>query len=108
MNAEMQREPVRRKAVWGSRIRMAVALAGALLLTSCSEAVRTGQASSYLVITSLTGGVAGSSTVHSDVISDTGSVATDSGQVVFQLLMKDTGGAGRAPVNTRVVPPTFT
>ena len=48
MNAEMQIvESVRGKAVWGSRIRAAVALAGALVaslpLSSCSEAIRTGQ-----------------------------------------------------------------
>lgn len=98
MNAEMQPEPVRRKAVWGSRIRLAVALAGALLLTSCSEAIRTGQASSYLVITTITGGPQSDTTVESDVVSDTGSIFTDVGQASFQLLMKDTQ-LGPSPVN---------
>jgi hypothetical protein len=97
MNAEMQREPVRRKAVWSSQIRMAAALAGAILLTSCSEAVRTGQASSFLVLTSLTAN--GSSVFNSDVRNvdpTTGvqSVINDPGTAVFLLQMKDLGGIG--------------
>ena len=103
MNAEMQREPVRRKAVWGARIRLAVALAGALLLTSCSEAIRGGQSPAYLVITSLQGspGLSGSfgSTLQSDVVSDTGGVAQDAGQASLELTMKDPLAGGPTAVN---------
>lgn len=99
MDAEMPIEPVRRKVVWGARGRLTVALTGVVLLMSCGQAVRQGQASSYLVLTSLTGGSAGASTVESDVISNTGSSFTDSGQAAFQVLMKDNGGLGPSPVN---------
>lgn len=103
MNAEMQREPVRRKAVWGSRIRLAVALTGALLLTSCSEAIRTGQSPAYLVMMSLQGsaGLAGGfgSTLQSDVVSDTGSIAQDVGQAALELTMKDPLAGGPTAVN---------
>jgi len=98
MNAEMQREPVRRKAVWGTRIRTALVLS-ILLMTSCSQAIRSGQASSYLVITSLTGGGDDDSTVESDVVTDTGSIFTDAGQAAFEVVMKDAGGPGPSPVN---------
>ena len=103
MNAEIQLEPVRRKAVWGARIRMAVALMGALLLTSCSDAVRTGQASSYLVLTSLQSS-AGSTVVQSDVrnvdatIGASG-VVNDPATAAFQVAMKDVGGLAPSPNN---------
>jgi len=78
----------RGKVVWGGRARL-LAMAGAAVLcaavlTSCSETVRTGQASSYLVMTTLTGGP------QSDVISDSGSVSSDLGTASLQLAMKDT------------------
>jgi hypothetical protein len=98
MNAETQIETVRRKVVWGTRIRTAVVL-GFLLATSCSQSIRTGQASSYLVITSLTGGSDDDSTVESDVVTDTGSIFTDAGQAQIQVLMKDNGGLAPSPVN---------
>src|SRR5713101_1653134 len=103
MNAEMQREPVRTKAVWGSRIRLAVALAGALLLTSCSEAVRTGQASSFLVLTSLTAG--GSNVFQSDVrkidpVTLAQSVTNDPGTAVFEVQMKDLLGVAPSANNS--------
>jgi hypothetical protein len=98
MNAETQIETVRRKVVWGSRIRMAMVL-GLLLATSCSQSIRTGQASSYLVLTSLTGGSDNDSTVESDVQTETGSVFTDTGTAGFQVVMKDNGGPGPSPVN---------
>jgi hypothetical protein len=100
MNAEMQREPVRRKAVWGSRIRMAVALAGALLLTSCSEAIRTGQSPSYLIIQTMGGGIGSSSVVQSDVVSDTGSVVQDGGSATLQAALKDPLGPAPSTTNT--------
>jgi hypothetical protein len=62
--------------------------------------IRTGQASSYLVITTLTGGEQGSATVESDVISDEGGIAQDSGQATLTLQMKDVGGPGPSPVNS--------
>lgn len=99
MNAETHKRPVRRKVVWGSRARMTVALTGALMLVSCSEAIRTGQASSYLVITTLTGGANSDSTVESDVVGDTGAIFSDVGQATVQVLMKDSGGLGPSPVN---------
>jgi hypothetical protein len=98
MNAETQFEPIRYKAVWGWRVRMA-ALAGVLLLTSCSEAVRQGDGSAYLVITSLTGGADNDSTVESDVLGEDGTIFTDVGQASVQLVMKDQGGPAPSPVN---------
>jgi hypothetical protein len=91
MNANMSGK--REKVVWGGRVRLAVMLAAAMLcatlLTSCSETVRSGQASSYLVLTSLTTS-ANSSTLSSDVRNDTtGGIAEDSGRASFQLNMKD-------------------
>ena len=95
LNAEYKNDKARRKAVWGGRIRIAsaAALAAAALLglTSCSNSIRTGQASSYLILTNLTG-ASGTSPVHSDVISSTGSVIDDAGQATFQLAMKDVNG----------------
>lgn len=88
------------KAVWGRRALLALALASTVGVTSCSETIRTGQASSYLVITSLTGGDDNDSTVESDVVSDEGSIFTDSGQVSLALQMKDQGGPGPSPVNS--------
>jgi hypothetical protein len=105
MNAEMPIEPVRRKAVWGSRVRMAVALTAALLMTSCSEAIRTGDSSSYLILTSLQGakgGGAGANTFASGLLSDvvtlvpaltgTPTIFNDLGQASLQLQLKDAGG----------------
>jgi hypothetical protein len=88
----------RSKAVWGGRIRLAVALLGAAALTSCSEAVRSGDASSYLVITDLAG--SGGTPVKSDVINDGSgtclatnvsacTITADNGSATFQLNMKD-------------------
>src|SRR5450759_3688270 len=99
MNAEMHIEPVRKKVVWGSRTRLAVALAGAvlltvgaLLLTSCSQAVRTGQASSYLILTSLQSST-GSTVAQSDVrtvdpTTGASSVVNDVATAAFELQMK--------------------
>jgi hypothetical protein len=89
MHAEASIVNVRRKAVWGGRVRVAMAVLSALVASSCSEAIRSGQASSYLVMTSLTSG--GSSTLASDVRNDTtGGIREDAGQASFQLNMKDT------------------
>ena len=81
----------RNKAVWGGRVGLAVMLAlallGAVMLASCSETIRSGEGSSYLVLTNLSG--AAGAPVESDVISDTGGIAADSGTATFQLNMKD-------------------
>jgi hypothetical protein len=94
---------VRRKAVWGGHAKMTAVALGALLLTlltSCSDSVRTGNGSSYLLLNSLTaskGGGANSgsfaSSLPSDVITMVSGVATvfaDNGQATLQLQMKDT------------------
>ena len=108
MNAETQIETVRRKVVWGSRIRMAMVL-GLLLVTSCSKAIRTGQSPGYLIMTTLQGapGLSGSfgSTLASDVLNvnpTTGaqSIASDRGQASLQLAMKDSLGPGPTDVNS--------
>jgi hypothetical protein len=81
----------RGKAVWGGRARLLAMTGAALLcaavLTSCSEAVRSGQASSYLVITDMT--ASGGTPVKSDVVSDDGTVLSDTGTASFTLQMKD-------------------
>ena len=111
MNAEMQREPVRRKAVWGTRIRTALVLS-ILLMTSCSEAIRTGQSPGYLIMTSLQGapGLSGTfgSTLASDVLNvnaTTGaqSIASDRGQANLQFAMKDPLGPAPTAVNSITV-----
>jgi hypothetical protein len=79
-----------KKAVWGARIGLAAfVLLTLLAAASCSEMTRTGQASSYLVITNLTGGPQNDATVESDVVSDTGSIFTDTGSASLQVQMKD-------------------
>ena len=88
------------KAVWGRGALLALALAGTVGASACSETIRTGQASSYLVITNLTGGDDNDSTVESDVVSDEGTIFTDSGQATLALQMKDQGGPGPSPVNS--------
>ncbi len=95
-----ERTEQRRKAVWGGRLVLSVVIAGAVALSSCSEVTRTGQASSYLVMTGLSGGPQNDSTVESDVVSDDGTVFTDVGQATLQLQMKDQAGLGPAPVNS--------
>jgi hypothetical protein len=96
---ERRTTDMKHKAVWGGRIATATMLSLLVGATSCSEMVRTGDASSYLVITSLVGGPQSDNTVESDVQSDTGSVFTDVGQATLQLQMKDPGGPGPSAVN---------
>ena len=81
----------RLKAVWGGRVRV-IAIRGAALLcalavTSCSDAIRSGQASSYLVMTNLEGPEG--TPVASDVVSDSGGIFADNGTASFALQMKD-------------------
>ena len=99
MKAEMRKDAVYRKVVWGARVRMSAALLAVLVLVSCSDAVRQGTGSSYLVITSLTGGEQNDATVQSDVLSDEGGIVQDPGQVAFSLQMKDPNGLAPSAVN---------
>ena len=73
----------RRKVVWGSRVMVAMAfavsLAALFALASCSDAVRTGQSSSYMILQGMTGGTPPSAVLHSDVIQKDGSVVQDNG-----------------------------
>lgn len=87
---------VRRKAVWGTQIVLsAMLLTGAVFLSSCGEAVRQGEGSSYLIINSLQGasgaepGTFGTF-VHSDVLTDN-TFFNDIGQATLQLGLKDPG-----------------
>jgi len=111
MNADKLLQGVGRKAVWGSKVRLAAALTAALVLPSCSEGIRTGQSPAMLVLTSLTGAKGGgsnsgtqSNSLSSDVVTLvpplTGrpSVFADSGQATLQLLMRD-AALSPSPVN---------
>jgi hypothetical protein len=102
MHADVSIEPIQRKVVWGARARMALAVVCALVLPSCSDAIRTGQGSAYLVITSMQaakGGGANANTFGTSLASDvltlvpaktgTATVFTDVGQATLQLNMKD-------------------
>jgi hypothetical protein len=104
-----QRTEARRKAVWGTRIRLATALAGVVSVTSCSEAIRTGQSPSYLIISSLQGAPGTSSafgtTLQSDVlsfdpVSGATSIAADRGQVALQVAQKDPLGPAPSVANS--------
>jgi hypothetical protein len=108
MKAETQLETGRRKAVWGARAMVAVAVAAGLFVTSCSKLIRTGQSPSYLIVNSLqgaSGAEPGSfgSTLASDVITvvnGTPTVFSDVGQASLQLQLKDEGsGSGPSAVN---------
>lgn len=94
----------RNKAVWGSRMKvgfaLAVSLAAILALTSCSDAIRTGQSPSYLILDTIGGGPQNSGIVQSDVISDTGSIVQDSGSATIQVALKDPQGPSPTPVNS--------
>jgi hypothetical protein len=105
-NAEYQKpiDKNRRKAVWGSSMKagiaLAVALAALLALASCSDAIRTGQSPSYLILQNITGGPKNSGVVQSDVVSDTGSVLQDSGLATIQVALKDPLGSAPSDVNS--------
>jgi hypothetical protein len=84
------------KAVWSSAARVAIAAVLVGGSVSCGDLVRQGQASSYLVITTLEAAQgndpgAFSASLDSDVLS-AGSVFPDFGQVVFSLQLKDPSG----------------
>jgi hypothetical protein len=104
-NAEvrMTSPGARQKVVWGSRVMIAIAfavsLAALFALASCSDAVRTGQASSYMILQSITGGPNNSAVLQSDVISDKGTVFQDNGTATIQVAMKDPQGPAPTEVN---------
>ena len=84
---------MRHKAVWGS-------LAAALALTSCSDAIRTGQSPSYLILQNIVGGSPSSGIVQSDVISNAGGVVQDPGSATIQVALKDPQGPTPTSVNS--------
>lgn len=94
-------DPGRRKAVWGARVRLLAALALAAASTSCGDLTRQGTASSYLIMTSLTGTSGAkpgtfTTVVLSDVITVVNNVPStfnDPGQASFQLGLKDPGSS---------------
>jgi len=90
---------MKHKAVWGARIGAATMLSLVLGATSCSQTVRTGDGSSYLVITSIVGGPNSSATVESDVVSDEGDILQDGAEATMTLQMKDITGAAPSAVN---------
>jgi hypothetical protein len=109
MICEKNIEP--RRAAWGRYVRRAVmpALVAAMAaLPGCSDAVRGGDGSSFLTITTLEGGAGTAGTLgavlNSDVLNvdpttQKQSIAADRGQVAFQLQMKDVTGAGPSANN---------
>lgn len=106
---ERNTSPARSKAVWGARAAGLGLAVLTLASASCSEVVRAGKGSSYLVITSLQGGRGDSGEMGSSLSSDvltivdktTGesTIFGDRGQADFSLQMKDQGGVGPSPVN---------
>jgi hypothetical protein len=104
-----ERTEQRSKAVWGGRVSLALALTSTMLMSSCSNAVRQGTGSSYLVMTSLQGGRGDSGDLGTSLSSDvltivdeaTGeaTIFGDRGQAAFELQMKDPNGLGPSPVN---------
>lgn len=80
---------LRKKVVWGGRVRLVCVLVASALMSPSCATVRQGTGSSYLILTSLAGG-GSSGTVESDVVADDGTIKADSGTATFQLAMKDT------------------
>jgi hypothetical protein len=86
---------VRRKAVWGSAVRLLMAVLLAASSSSCGDMVREGTASSYLIVENFlaaSGDGDPSTTLLSDVLTivdDVPSVFNDVATVTFTLGMKD-------------------
>ena len=88
---------VRRKAVWGSAVRLGIATLLAAATSSCGDMVRQGTGSSYLIIQSLEGASGAETeefggTLFSDVVTVVNSVPSvfaDNGRVTLVLGMKD-------------------
>jgi hypothetical protein len=81
-------------------IAFAVSLAALFALAGCSDAVRTGQASSYMILQSLAGGANNSAVLQSDVVTDKGTVFQDNGTATIQVAMKDPQGPAPTDVNS--------
>lgn len=103
-----QRREGRGKAVWGARIRLALALTCAVSVTSCSKMIRTGQSPNFLIMQSLQGapGTSGSfgSILQSDVLNfnpatGVASIASDQGQATLQLTSRDPLGPAPSDIN---------
>lgn len=102
MSGERRMDPLRRKAVWGGRIRVAAALLLAAASVSCGTQTTSGTGSSYLILTTLLGAAGGASQgqfaapLQSDVLTVVNNVPTvlnDLGQATFQLALKDPGSS---------------
>jgi hypothetical protein len=100
MDLFSERGHVMRKAVWGTALRVLVALP-AIALSGCGDLTRQGTGSSYLIVQSLEAASGAepnefSGTLDSDVLTFVDGVATifnDVGRVRLALGMKDAGGA---------------
>jgi hypothetical protein len=87
----------RRKAVWGSRVALAMALSAAALASGCGDVARQGEGSSYLIVQALEAasgaepdefeGVLFSDTLT--VVDAVPTVFADNGRVTLSLGMKD-------------------
>jgi hypothetical protein len=101
MEGDMRFDGTRLKAVWGARVTLAAVFVCAMLGASCGKLTRQGTASSYLILTSLTGTSGAqpgtfSNTLLSDVITVINNVPStfnDPGQAGFQLALKDPGSS---------------
>jgi len=93
-----------KKVVWGARMKdgfaLSASIAALLALTSCSDAIRTGQSPSYLILQTITAGSQNSGVLQSDVVSDSGSVLQDGGQASIQVVLKDPQGSDPTPINS--------
>lgn len=93
---------VRRKAVWGSGIRLGLVLLLAAASSSCGDVVRDGTGSSFLIVQQMEaasgadpeefGGVLFSDTLT--IVEDAPTVFSDLGRVLLRLGMKDPALAG--------------
>lgn len=91
---------VRRKAVWGSGIRLTLVALLAALSSSCGDMVRQGTGSSYLIIESLSSDDGGH--LLSDVITlvdGNPSIFNDVVSATFRLGLKDPGTTTPSPAN---------
>jgi hypothetical protein len=87
----------RRKAVWGSRMALAGALAAAALVSGCGDVVRQGESSGYLIVERFEGASGAApdefgGTLLSDVVTvveGAPTVFNDLAEVSFRLAMKD-------------------
>jgi hypothetical protein len=94
-----QNMKVRNKAVWGSGIRLLLALLAVASSASCGDLQRQGTGASYLIVESLVGASGAKpdeldGTIHSDVITvvdDVPTIFNDLGEVTLRLAMKDPG-----------------